>query len=310
MTFRDAFYDRHERLRSGWRAVLFLLLLVLLAVFLGVAAAVAASRLSVAVAAGGPATLALNGIVTLIASLAAGWLCARSLEGLPFRSLGASPRYNWLRNLSAGLALGGVSIVIAAALAAAFGDLDFEFNTDGAHLVSETLFASLVVFTLAAAAEEALFRGYLLQTLSRSGLAWLAIALTSTFFALAHSRNPNANAFAVANTALAGIWLGVAYLKTRDLWFPFGIHLAWNWLQGAVFGIEVSGLTDVTAHPLLREIDRGPAWITGENYGIEASVACTIALLLSIIAISLMPGIRPSPELKALTSPPQSEPAA
>ena len=130
----------------------------------------------------------------------------------------------------------------------------------------------------------------------------VVVILTSAFFALAHYGNPGATAFSVINTGLAGIWLGVAYLKTRNLWFPFGVHLMWNWMQGAFFGIEVSGLQNLITAPFLREIDSGPVWLTGENYGIEGGVACTIALLLSTTLIWFAPFLKPTEELLALTS--------
>jgi hypothetical protein len=118
---------------------------------------------------------------------------------------------------------------------------------------------------------------------------------------VAHLRNPDANWVSTTNTALAGIWFGLAYLKTRDLWFPFGIHLMWNWAQGAVFGIEVSGLKNIATATLLKEIDRGPAWLTGENYGIEGGIACTIAIIIAIAAIHFLP-VRADEEMIAMTS--------
>jgi hypothetical protein len=77
----------------------------------------------------------------------------------------------------------------------------------------------------------------------------------------------------------------------------------WNWIQGAVFGVEVSGMTWLVQSPLFKESDRGPAWITGENYGIEASIACTLALLVSTIAIYFSPFLKPSEEMLALQKP-------
>jgi len=77
----------------------------------------------------------------------------------------------------------------------------------------------------------------------------------------------------------------------------------WNWTQGAVFGIEVSGLTAIVHAPLLKESDNGPAWLTGENYGIEASIACTIALVVSIIVIYFLPYLKPSEEMRKLSKP-------
>jgi len=81
------------------------------------------------------------------------------------------------------------------------------------------------------------------------------------------------------------------------------LHLMWNWMQGAIFGIEVSGLTAIVHSPLLKESDHGPAWLTGENYGIEASVACTIALIVSTIAIYYLPFLKPSEEMRKLSEP-------
>jgi CAAX amino terminal protease family. len=108
-----------------------------------------------------------------------------------------------------------------------------------------------------------------------------------------HVSNPRADALSWINTFIAGIWFTIGYFKTHDLWFPFGLHLMWNWMQGAFFGIEVSGLSSVTSAPLLIENDRGPAWLTGESYGIEAGIACTAALILSTAAIYFFPTKRP-----------------
>ncbi len=90
-----------------------------------------------------------------------------------------------------------------------------------------TLVFSGIVFLLGAAAEEMLFRGYPLQTLMRSWPLWVALVPVSVPFALVHLANPNvAPGFTFVNTVLAGVWLGVAYWRTRSLWFPLGLHWA------------------------------------------------------------------------------------
>ena len=181
--------------------------------------------------------------------------------------------------------------------------MGFRANTDhGTTAILLTLGISFGILAVAAAFEEAFFRGYILQTFSRAGFAWPAIKVTALFFASAHITNPGANWISVANTALAGIWFGVAYLKTRNLWFPFGLHLTWNWTQGAIFGIEISGLKELITAPLLREVDHGPAWLTGGDYGLEASLACTIALIASTLIIWYAPFINASKEMTDLTS--------
>jgi hypothetical protein len=164
------------------------------------------------------------------------------------------------------------------------------------------MFVLILVFGAGAAFEESLFRGYMLQTFVRAGLGWLAIGSTSVFFALVHLGNEGANALSTMNTALAGVWFGAAYLKSRDIWFPFGLHLMWNWIQGSVFGIEVSGIKHLVKAPLMLEVDNGPNWVTGGEYGIEGGIVTTVAILLSIAAIYILPFPKPNPRLLEMTS--------
>jgi hypothetical protein len=134
-------------------------------------------------------------------------------------------------------------------------------------------------------------------------MAWLAIFLTSVPFAAVHLRNPNVAAgFTFINTALAGVWLAVAYLRTRSWWFPLGVHWAWNWALGSLFGLPVSGINDLAPHPLLRGTDLGPAWLTGGSYGIEGGLACTITLVVSTLFIWRTRLVSATPEMKRLTS--------
>jgi membrane protease YdiL (CAAX protease family) len=303
MNFNDIFFNEFGRVRSGWRFALFLLSFIFFGILVGGAVIGLASAAGIEFAPGTLRYILVNSSISLVLALALGWLWGKSLEDLPFRALGAHFTKNWFKDLIWGLIFGAFSIALAIGIAVGFGGLSFEFNRAyGSAAILLTLGVTMAVFAVAAAFEEALFRGYILQTFARAQLAWLAIVLTSVFFALAHYNNPNATAFSVLNTALAGLWLGVAYLKTRNLWFPFGVHLMWNWMQGAFFGVEVSGLQKLITAPFLREIDTGPIWLTGENYGIEGGIACTIALIVSTAAIHFAPFLKPTDELLALTS--------
>jgi hypothetical protein len=119
---------------------------------------------------------------------------------------------------------------------------------------------------------------------------------------MAHLSNPNVIPVATfANTALAGIWLGVAYLRTRNLWFPLGVHWAWNWALGGVFGLPISG-KNLISNPLLQGNDIGPAWLTGGAYGIEGGVACTIALVIFTLFVWRTRLLSATPEMELLTS--------
>ena len=296
-------FNEFGRPRSGWRFTIFLFLFIIFGLSLGSAADALLSKQPIGFGQGSVLFLLVNSAISLFLAILLGWLCGKFLEDLPFRALGCAFTKNWFKNLILGFVIGTVSIGFAALIAVAAGGLKFQYNqTAGSSAILLTLGISFLIFAVAAAFEEALFRGYMLQTFSRSGLAWLAIVLTSVFFAAAHLDNENSNWISMSNTALAGIWFGAAYLKTRDLWFPFGLHLMWNWMQGAIFGIEVSGLKNITTAPLMREIDSGPAWLTGGDYGIEGGIACFIALIFSIVLIYFLPFLKPTEEMLALTS--------
>ena len=302
---RQIFFNDRGRLRSGWRAVLFVL--VFLAILLLIVTVL--RGIYVALYQLGPLPR-LNFLPDLIfrisllaAALGAGYVCARWLEGLPWRSLGLTFHQNWLRDLLVGFAIGFVALAVAVGIAAIGGGLSFSFSGTGAILsVLRSLAGTAFLFFVAALAEEALFRGYPLQTFSRANLAWLGILVTLLFFGYVHLTNPNATlGMTFINTALAGLWLGIGYLRTRSLWFVQGLHWSWNWALGAFFGLPVSGLT-LVSHPLLKGNDLGPAWLTGGSYGVEGGIAGTIAMAVFTIITWRTRLVSATPELKKLTS--------
>lgn len=302
MNARAIFFDQAGRPRSGWRFLIFLLVFISLVLLVRSVSRFVFLLLSLPYDFESPEFFALNALVMLVPTLVASWLCGKYLEGLPFRALGAWFTEGWLRNFGVGLLLGAATLLVAVLLGIAFGGLRFTSGADDPSLVGRSLGVAFVTFAFAAAFEEAVFRGYILQTFARSGLAALAIGLTSVFFGFVHAGNPEAGWISTANTVLAGVWFGVAYLKTRDLWFVWGMHLVWNWMLGAVFGIEVSGMRHLVDASVLREVDSGPAWVTGTTYGIEGGIVVTIALIVSTVGIYFLP-LRPSEEMRVLSSP-------
>ena len=142
---------------------------------------------------------------------------------------------------------------------------------------------ALAVFLPAALHEELLFRGYAFQKL----YAWrptFSLFFVSIFFAALHLGNPSVSWLGLANIFLGGILLGLAYARYRRLWFPIGLHLAWNLTSGPILGDEVSGYT--TRSSILRELGHGEVWLTGGEFGIEASVLMTVAELAAIALLA------------------------
>jgi membrane protease YdiL (CAAX protease family) len=306
MGIRRIFINSYGRLRGVWRLLVFVLAFLainfLLVSGLRVAYAIG-TLLSPFLTPGEFVQDIIFRLTLLLSALAAGYLCTRILEGLPWRALGLTFHAGWFRHLLIGSAIGIASLALAVAIATAAGGLRFApFGVGMVSQIGKSLFASAVLFLVAALAEEALFRGYPLQTLSRAGLVWLGVFLTSVPFATVHLGNPNVvPGVTFANTALAGVWLAVAYLHTRSLWFPWGVHWGWNWALGSLFGLPVSGIT-LVGHPLLQGIDLGPKWLTGGSYGIEGGVACTITLLLSTFFLWRTHLVSATAEMKKLTS--------
>jgi hypothetical protein len=180
------------------------------------------------------------------------------------------------------------------------------FTVSGRELlleVMQTLVLSALIFIIAALAEEALLRGYPLQTMTRAGLFGAGAVITSVAFAAMHMGNPNFRlGIPVLNLVIAGIWFAVAYWRTRSLWLPLGIHWAWNWALGSLFGLPVSGITEIAPHPLLHGFDLGPAWLTGGSYGVEGGIAGTIALIISTVFVWRTRWVNATDEMLKLTS--------
>lgn len=179
------------------------------------------------------------------------------------------------RELAAGLAAGFVLFSIAAGMVALLGGfsiLRLRGEGDLWYWLGIAFFSGMV--------EEAVFRGVVQRQLEAMFGTWTALAVTSAFFGLAHLMNPGASLFAAFAIACeAGILLGAAYLVTRRLWVPIGLHMAWNFTQGWVYSIPVSGSGPPVG--LLETRLSGPEWLTGGAFGLEASA---VALVVASVA--------------------------
>ena len=137
------------------------------------------------------------------------------------------------------------------------------------------LWAMLSLAVFSGVFEETLFRGVLFRQIEAMLGTWAALAITSALFGAAHLANPGASPFAALAVAMeAGILLGAAYLLTRRLWLAVGIHAAWNFTQGWVFSVPISGGNAPLGLLITRRV--GPDWLTGGAFGLEASVIAMI----------------------------------
>ena len=149
----------------------------------------------------------------------------------------------------------------------------------GGYRVTGTNPASVLVPVLALAIfsgvfEEIIARGLVFRLLEQWLGTWTALALSSLLFGFLHMLNPHATVLAAAAISIeAGLLLGALYLLTRRLWMAIGLHMAWNFTQGGVYGVAVSGLE---TPGLLFNTMQGPAILTGGAFGAEASLPAVI----------------------------------
>jgi membrane protease YdiL (CAAX protease family) len=141
----------------------------------------------------------------------------------------------------------------------------------------------LTLYIPAAVHEELLFRGYAFQKIHR----WnrhVALSFVALVFAALHLNNAAVAWLGILNIFLGGILLGLAYERYERLWFPIGLHLAWNVMSGPILGHEVSGYESMRT--VFLERGSGPPLLTGGDFGIEASVWMTVVELLAIVWLS------------------------
>ena len=242
----------------------------------------------------------------LVVLLAAFKVMTAVFERRPLGSMGLAFHSRWWKELGWGIVLGAAMLCFAVLLEWEGGFVHFAFTPHPMLLAGSFSFG---LFVVAAAKEEVIFRGYAFQRLVEAITPVGAIAVTSALFGLAHFTNPHRTWISTLNTALVGIPFCVAYLRTRSLWLPIGMHFIWNFLQGFCFGLPVSGLA-FSATVLTARV-QGPAWLTGGNYGPEGGLLATPSILLGIAYLTFSKRIYTTGDMKALAldsvAPPQHD---
>ena len=186
-----------------------------------------------------------------------------------------------IRELGVGLLIGALLISVTIAILATLGI----YQVTGSN-AWPTMLAVLPASILAGVLEEVVIRGVVFRILEQWLGSWIALAVSAVIFGTLHLLNPGATLLNAATISIeAGVLLAAAYMLTRRLWLCIGIHIAWNFTQGGVFSVAVSG---GTAKGLLQARMIGPDWLTGGKFGAEASpVALAVCLAAGIILIML-----------------------
>lgn len=231
-------------------------------------------------------------ILMIVLTLA--WI--KWIEKRPLVSIGllrAGSLAKWAR----GMAVGVILFVLGLLFLAPSGGLQWEgFAPAGLGPALLWTAITLLFFVVQGPAEEVLFRGYLFPTLTARGGLLVGLGISSVFFALFHLLNPHLNLVAVLNLLLFGVLTGLYALREGSLWGVFGLHTSWNWVQGNVFGLPVSG-QEMAPAPLFDCQTIGPTWWSGGDFGPEGGLAVTLILLGSIGVLLFWKRLRQKPEI-------------
>jgi uncharacterized protein len=254
--------------------------------------------------------LAASALLTLPLLLALYKFFTAVFEHQPLAAVGLTFHRRWLGELVQGLILGAVMMLTVAGLERFLGVAHFFWTSMPlSHEVASGVLMGVVLLA-AAVDEELTFRGYPFQRLVEAVGPLGAIAVFSALFGIVHWLNPSPSWISTLNTCLIGIPLAVAYLRTRALWLSIGLHFSWNFVQGYLLGLPVSGI--LLSSPLLRPEVHGSTWLTGGTYGPEASLLASGVIISATVYLLYSRSIYTTKEMRELVfgpTPSQTIPA-
>ena len=210
------------------------------------------------------------------------------VENDPWAYIGLPKERGDIRQSVIGVAIGALLITLAVLVISVKGNLNLQVTASGRAVVRALLVTVLLLG--GAVLEELMFRGYPFQRLIEAIGAPGAILVLSAFFGAVHLGNPNAGglwSWGFFNTLAVGVLFAVAYLRSRTLWLPIGIHFGWNFFLGVVYGLPVSGIKDFSV--IVRSTAHGSRLLTGGPYGIEASLTGSIVIVFGIFLVAFLP---------------------
>lgn len=272
------------------RAVLFLIVIFLLWIYLPRAIAHLLPNSS------GRTQLSVAYVLLVAAVLVESRLFLRAFDRRGFHTLGLWFYPGWLEELARGAGIGTALIGLVVVMLIVLRAVRYSGLAGAPDDLLPGLGAAAGVLLLAATFEELTFRGYGFQRLVDAFGPLGAVVAFSGLFGVVHLLNPSATILSTASTALSGVLLAVAYLRTRALWLPIGLHWAWNFFMGPVLSLPVSGIDFQPT--LLRGQLSGTAWLTGGAYGPEGGIVAIAVILPAIIWLARTRRVATSPAME------------
>ena len=255
-------------IRAGWRLLIFVALTLLAGAVLIIVARPTLGRFRLFQILGGE-------LAGFMAAVLASLVMAR-IENRSLADYGLPPRRAFARDLWLGLVwgfLGLTSLLVMIHLAHGF---DFgSMILGGRRLAGYAAFWALT-FLIVAFAEEYIFRGYALATLSTGMGFWPSALLLAALFGTVHIGNAGEDWAGALAAGLIGLFFSLTLRRTGSLWFAIGLHAGWDYAESFVYSVPDSGAT-VSGH-LMSSSFHGPAWLTGGAVGPEGSALVFVVI--------------------------------
>jgi membrane protease YdiL (CAAX protease family) len=280
----NIFQNRFGHFRAGWRIII--CLGIVLAVFIPIAGLLKVWDLLTpdkTAAVNSDDFISLVSVVFFIglniSIIVGSWLALRWIDKRPYPLLGLDFNLGAFKDFGLGFFLGFLNLLIIFFVLNMAGLIEV-----GLSEINPTLFTFMgryfIAFAVAAIFEEIINRGYFFQALIEGTRAWIAVLIISLIFVIGHKSNPGFGWNNAVFFFVHGILYCILYLKTRSIWVPAGFHLAWNWTQGSIFGMNVSGT--VIEKTIFVCETRGSELLSGGDFGAEGSL---ISIVISILFI-------------------------
>lgn len=265
--------NKYDEPRSGWMIAAAILLIIMGQFVVGIFVPDLNTEPTV------PVKLFVTGIYSLI-TIGGGIFLFKIIYKQPLNHIGLI-REGLMKWMLYGLSLGTLLIGMVFVILLLCGQMEvLGINTN--KFFSVGLLVEIISLSFTAFSEEYLLRGFIMTALKTTRNKWIIFYTSAFIFSLIHLFNPGVTILSYVNTLLAGLLLSYMFLQTGSLWLPTGFHIAWNYLQGDILGMNVSGNTQVG---VITTTMGNMNLLTGGGYGVEGGILATIVLILGFVCV-------------------------
>ncbi len=234
-----------------------------------------------AIASNLPETLMILSLAATVCGTVTAMIYCRAFEKRKLSTMGFRKR-NALSEYLAGALVGTVIFSLAVGICLVTGALKFDgINPDISWGFIGLYFLG---FLIQGMSEEVILRGYFMVSLQRRIPVSAAIAVSSVMFACLHLSNPGISVLAFINLVLFGVFAGVYMLKRGNIWGVCAIHSLWNFVQGNFYGINVSGMSEMTSIFKMTSVE-SKTILNGGEFGLEGGLGVTVVCVLGILVM-------------------------